>query len=133
MFMVQQPDPKGPLSPADTAVYSPGPFNFMFRLPVRRNEPTKGQYMRAAIANPHCFRRRRAPRRAATSPVIDMHLHAQAAWFGPDDVAGRHRAGAAGNRGLTFPERRTTRNILYNNAARFLRLSDAQIAMHHGR
>jgi predicted TIM-barrel fold metal-dependent hydrolase len=25
------------------------------------------------------------------------------------------------------------RNILYNNAARFLRLSDAQIAAHHGR
>jgi hypothetical protein len=48
-------------------------------------------------------------------PVIDMHTHAYTA-----DVQGPP------------PRDQQKRDILYNNAARFLRLSDAEIARHHG-
>ena len=53
-------------------------------------------------------------------PVIDLHLHAFAM---DDELAGRDRRGDRVDRDRAVPQRRTAAGTLYNNAARFLRLS----------
>jgi hypothetical protein len=58
--------------------------------------------------------------RKNSEPIIDMHMHARNDWA----------VDAIESADFLTPEQK--RDIFYNNAARFLRLSEAEIARHHG-
>jgi hypothetical protein len=61
-------------------------------------------------------------------PIIDMHLHAYpVGHFWPETI----ETGIESIKTAEFLTGEQKRDILYNNAARFLRLSEDEIARHH--
>lgn len=65
-------------------------------------------------------------------PVIDVHNRVM---FGSDQMVwpGVIERAIQVIESAAFLTEQQKRDVLYNNAARFLRLSDAEIARHHGR